>query len=141
MEIPQKMNGWIFQITSELGSRDHALNSSRFPSRFDRAPVYHRSSEIPTSDAMKFYRVVIYSIPHYSTKAIVKPMLEQAVMTDTSSLSRKTARSHEGNVDVEPPGSMDDSSMILIEIGVDDDEDICPILTIRRGAWSSTQPR
>ena len=38
---------------------------------------------------------------------------------DTSSLSRKTARSPEGNVDVEPPGSLDDSSMILIEIGVD----------------------
>ena len=37
---------------------------------------------------------------------------------DTSLLSRKTARSPEGNVDVEPPGSMDDSSMILIEIRV-----------------------
>ena len=41
---------------------------------------------------------------------------------DTSSLSRKTTRSPEGNVDVEPPGSLDDSSMILIEIGVDVDE-------------------
>ena len=38
---------------------------------------------------------------------------------DTSLLSRKIARSPEGNVDVEPPGSLDDSSMILIEIGVD----------------------
>ena len=37
---------------------------------------------------------------------------------DTSLLSRKIARSPEGNVDVEPPGSQDDSSMILIEIGV-----------------------
>ena len=39
MEIPQKINGWIFQITFEQGSRDHALNSSRFPSRLDRPPV------------------------------------------------------------------------------------------------------
>ena len=46
-------------------------------------------------------------------------MLEEVVVADTSSLSRKTARSLEGNVDVEPPSSMDDSSMILIEIGVD----------------------
>ena len=41
---------------------------------------------------------------------------------DTILLSRKTARSPEGNVDVEPPSSMDDSSMILIEIGVGVDE-------------------
>ena len=41
---------------------------------------------------------------------------------DTSLLSRKTARSPEGNVDVEPPSSMNDFSMILIEIGVDVDE-------------------
>ena len=40
----------------------------------------------------------------------------------TSLLSTKTARSPEGNVDVEPPSSMDDSSMILIEIGIDVDE-------------------
>ena len=74
--------------------------------------------------------VVVDLIPHNSTKGIVKAMLEEVVAVDTSLLSRKTARSHEGNVDVEPPGSMDDSSMILIEIGVDDDEDICPILMI-----------
>ena len=33
-----------------MGSGDHALNSSRFPSRFDRAPVYRRLSEIPPSE-------------------------------------------------------------------------------------------
>ena len=49
---------------------------------------------------------------------------------DTSLLSRKTARSPEGNVDVEPPSSMDDSSMILIEIGVDVDEGPHPNMTI-----------
>jgi len=51
-------------------------------------------------------------------------------MVDTTSLSRKIARSPEGNVDVEPPSSMDDSSMILIEIEVDVDEGPRPIMTI-----------
>ena len=68
---------------------------------------------------MKFFRVVVDSIPHNSTKAIVKTTLEEAVAADTSSLYRKTARSPEDNVDVEPLGSLDDSFMILIEIGVD----------------------
>ena len=68
---------------------------------------------------MKFSRVFVDSIPHKSTEAIVKTTLEEAVAADTSSLSRKTARSLEGNVDVEPPSSIDDSSVILIEIGVD----------------------
>ena len=42
---------------------------------------------------------------------------------------RKTGRSPEGNVDVEPPSSMDDSSMIMIEIGVDVDEVSCYVLS------------
>ena len=70
-------------------------------------------------NSTKFSRVVVGSILHYSTKAIVEPTLEEAVTVDTSLLSRKIARSPEGNVDLEPPGSLDDSSMILIEIGVD----------------------
>ena len=49
---------------------------------------------------------------------------------DTSSPSRKTAWSPKGSVDVEPPSSMDDSSMILIEIGVDVDEGPHPNMTI-----------
>ena len=60
---------------------------------------------------------------------------------DTSSLSRKTARSLEGNVDVEPPSSMDDSSMILIEIGVGVDEGLHPKMTIGGRAQSSVKPR
>ena len=56
-------------------------------------------------------------------------------------LSRKTAQSPEGNVDVEPPGSLDDSSMILIEIGVDVDEGPRPNMTIGGGAQSSVKPR
>ena len=64
---------------------------------------------------MKFSRVVIDSIPHNSTKAIH----EEVVAADTSSLSKKTVRSLEGNVDVEPPSSIGDSFVILIEIGVD----------------------
>ena len=60
---------------------------------------------------------------------------------DTNLLSRKTAWSPEGNVDVEPPSSMDDSSMILIEIGVCVDEDPHPNMTIRDGARSLVKPR
>ena len=60
---------------------------------------------------------------------------------DTSLLSRKTARSPEGNVDVEPPSSMDDSSMILIEIGVGVDEGPHPNMTIGGRAQSSVKPR
>ena len=67
--------------------------------------------------------------------------LEEAVAADTRSLSRKTARSPEGNVDVEPPSSMDDSSMILMEIGVDVAEGPHPNMTIRGGAQSSVKPR
>ena len=57
-------------------------------------------------------------------------MLEEVVAANTSSLFKKIARSPEGNVDVEPPSSMDDSSMILIEIGVDVDEGPHPNITI-----------
>ena len=60
---------------------------------------------------------------------------------DTSPLSRKTVRSPESNVDVEPPGSLDDSSMILIEIGVDVDEGPHPNMAIGGRAQSSVKPR
>ena len=89
----------------------------------------------------KFYRVVVDSIPHNSTEAIVKTTLEEAVVADTSSLSKKTARSPEGNVDVEPPNSIDDSSMTLIEIGVGIDEGPHPDMMIRGRAQSSVKPR
>ena len=70
-------------------------------------------------NSTKFSRVVVDSIPHNSTKAIVKAILEEVVAADTSSLSKKTARLLECNVDIERPSSIDDSSVILIEIGVD----------------------
>ena len=60
---------------------------------------------------------------------------------DTSLLSRKTARSPEGNVDVKSPSSMDDSSMILIEIVVDVDEGPRPNMTIGGRAHSSFKSR
>ena len=60
---------------------------------------------------------------------------------DTSLLSRKIARSPEGNVDVEPPSSMDDSSMILIEIGVGVDEGLHRNMKIGGRAQSSVKPR
>ena len=81
-------------------------------------------------NSTKFSRVVIDSIPYNSTEAIVKTTLEEAAAADTSLMSRKTARSPEGNVDVEPPGSMDDSSMILREIRVDVDEGHSPNMMI-----------
>ena len=60
---------------------------------------------------------------------------------DTSLLSKKTAQSPEGNVDVEPPSSMDDSSMILIEIGVGVDEGLHLNMTIGGRLQSSVKPR
>ena len=65
--------------------------------------------------------------------------LEEAVAADTSPLSRKIVRSPEGNVDIEPPSSMDDS-MILLEIGVGD-EGLHPNMTIGGRAQSSVKPR
>ena len=60
---------------------------------------------------------------------------------DTSLLSRKTTRSPEGNVDVEPLSSMDDSSMILIEIEVGVDEGLHPNITFGGRVQSSVKPR
>ena len=40
---------------------------------------------------MEFSRVVVDSIPHNSTKTIVKAILEEVVAADTSSLSKKTS--------------------------------------------------
>ena len=139
--VPQPFNGWIFQRTSELEAGHHTLNSSKFPSRFDRAPVYRGLPEILPSNSTKFSRVVVDSIPHNSTEAIVKMTLEEAVAADTSFLSKKTARSPQGNVDVEPPGSLDNSSMISIEIGVYVDEGPHSNMTIRGRAQSSVKPR
>ena len=60
---------------------------------------------------------------------------------NTSLLSRKTARSPEDNVDVEPPGSLDDSSMILVEIRVDVYKSPHPNMTIGGRAQSLVKPR
>ena len=100
----------------------------------DRRRLLHQN-------ATKFYSVVVDSIPHNSIGGIVKAMLREVVVADTSSLFGRTARSPEGNVDVEPPSSMDDSSMILIEIIVDVDE--VPRLNMMTGgrAQSSVKPR
>ena len=84
---------------------------------------------------------VVDVIPHYSTEAIVKPTLEEVVTANTNSLSIKTARPPEGNVDVEPSSSMDDSSMIMIEIGVDVEEGSHPNMMIGDGARSLVEPR
>ena len=62
-------------------------------------------------------------------------------MADTSSLPRKTAGPPEGNVDVEPSSSMDDSTMILIEIGVDVYKGPYPNMMIGGRAQSLVKPR
>ena len=90
---------------------------------------------------MKFCMVVVDSIPHNPTEAIVKAIPEEAVAADTSSLSIKTARPPEGDVNVEHSSSMDDSSMIMIEIGVDVEEGPHPNMTIGDGTRSSVKPR
>ena len=59
---------------------------------------------------MKFCMVVVDLIPHNSTEAIVKMTLEKVVAADTSSLSRKTAQSLKGNVDVEPPTAIGETA-------------------------------
>ena len=92
-------------------------------------------------NSTKFSSVVEDSILHNSAKAIIKKTLEEAVAADTSLLSRKTTRSPEGNVDVEPPGSLDDSSMILIDIGVDVYKGPHPNMTIGGRAQSLVEPR
>ena len=60
---------------------------------------------------------------------------------NTSSLSIKIAWPPEGNVDVEPPSSMDDSSMILIEIRVGVDEGLHPNMTIGDRVQFLVEPR
>ena len=85
--------------------------------------------------------VAVDLIPHNYTKGIIKAMLEDVVAVDTSSMSRKTARWPEGNVNVEPPSSGDNSSMIMIEIRVYVDEGPCPNMTIGGRAQSSVKPR
>ena len=84
---------------------------------------------------------VVDVIMHYFIEAIVKPTLEEVVTANTSSLSIKTTRLPEGNVDVEPSSSMDDSSMTMIEIGVDVEEGPRLNMTIRDGARSLVEPR
>ena len=85
--------------------------------------------------------VVVDVIPHYSTEEIIKLTLEEVVTANTSSLSIKIARPSEGNVDIEPSSSMDDSSMIMIEIGIVVEEGPRPNMMIGDGARSSVEPR
>ena len=108
MEILQKMNGWIFERTSELGSGDHALNSSRFSSRLSRPPVYQTSPEIPPSKGDEILQGCCILNSAQFHQRVHKSTPEETVAAKTSLLYRKIVRSHEGNVDDEPPGSMDD---------------------------------
>ena len=129
----KELPSWALE-TTPLTRLDSSLDLTGLRYIVDCQRFLHRNST-------KFSRVVVDSIPHNSTKAIIKATLEEAVAADTRSLSGKTARSLEGNVDVEPPSSMDDSSMILIEIGVGVDEGPRPNMTIGDRAQSSVKPR
>ena len=115
------MNGWIFQRTSELGSGDHALNSSRFLFRLDRPPVYHRSPEIPPSERDEILQgcYILNSAPSHRSNRQTDARGGGDSGYDFAVQKKKTARSLEGNVDGGPPSSIDDSSVILIEIRVD----------------------
>ena len=135
------MIGWILQRTSELDAGYHALNSSGFSSRFNRAPVYRRLSEIPPSELDEIlhgcYRL-------NSTQFHQRDRQSDALRGGGSGYKFavwRTARSPESNVDVEPPSSMDDSSMILIEIGVGVDEGPRLNMTIGGRTQSSVKPR
>ena len=139
--IPQPINGWIFQRTSELEAGHHALNSSRFPSRFDRAPAYHRLPEIPPSELDE----ILHGCCRLNSAQFHQRNHQSDARGGSGSgykfvVQKKTARSPEGNVDVEPPSSMDDSSTILREIGVDVDEGPRLNMTIGDGVRSSVEP-
>ena len=118
MGILQQINGWILQRTSELDAGYHALNSSGFSSRFNRAPVYRRLLEIPPSELDE----ILHGYCRLNSAQFHRRNRQSDARGGGGSgykfAVQKTAWSPEGNVDVEPPSSMDDSSMILIEIGV-----------------------
>ena len=139
--IPQPINGWIFQRTSELEAGHHALNSSRFPSRFDRAPVYRGLPEIPPSELDEIFQDCCRLNSAQFHQSDRQSDTRGGGGGRHKSAIQKTAQSPEGNVDVEPPGSLDDSSMILIEIGVDVDEGPHPNMTIGDRAQSLVEPR
>ena len=118
--IPQPINGWIFQRTSELEAVHHALNSSRFSSRFDRAPVYRGLPEIPSSELDEIFQGCcrLNSAQFHQSDR----------QSDTrgggggryeSTVQKKQHGRLRAMLTLSPRGSLDDSSMILIEIGVD----------------------
>ena len=129
----QGRSSWT--LNSPLQTRpDSHLDSTGLWYTGDRRRFLHRN-------ATEFYSVIVDSIPHNSTEAIVKKTLEEAVAADTSLMSRKTTRTPEGNVDIEPSSFMDDSSRILIAIGVDVDEGPHSNMMIGGRARSSVKPR
>jgi hypothetical protein len=110
MRIPQPMNGGIFQTMSELEAGHLALNSSRFTSRFDRAPVFRRSPKIPPSEYDEIlqghYRLNSAQFHQGNRQGDARGSGDD----EHESLSRKTARLLEDDVNIEPPSSMDDFS-------------------------------
>lgn len=124
------MNGLIFQRNSKIDAGLLAPNSSRFPSRFDRAQVYHRSPKIPPwkrDEILKgCYRLNSAQFHQRNRQSDSRGGGGRGYRLEVWK-NNTVAR---GNVDIEPPRSMDDSSMIIIEIGVDVDEGPHPNMMI-----------
>ena len=80
---------------------------------------------------MKFYWVVVDSIPHNSTEAIVKATLEEAGMGEDESTVQKTLHGRARvMLTLSPRAPWTNFSMISVEIKVVVDEDTRPILMI-----------
>ena len=109
MGIPQPMNGGIFQTMSKLEAQHLALNSSRFPSRFDRAPVFRRSPKIPPSeyDEILWGHYRLHSAQFHQSNR--QGDARGSEDDEHELLSRKTAWLLEDDVDIEPPITVDDS--------------------------------
>ena len=105
--IPQAFNGWIFQRTSKLGAGEHALNSSRFPSRFDRALVYRRLPEIPPSKHDKILHICSRLSSAQFHQSNCQSDARGGRNSEDESAVKKTTRLREDEVDVEPPSSME----------------------------------
>ena len=139
--ISQPINGWIFQRKSELEAGHHALNSSGFSSRFNAALVYRRLPEIPPSELDEIFQGWCRLNSAQFHRSNRQSDARGGVDGGCKFAVQKNSSLPEGNVDVEPPGSLDDSSMILTEIGVDVDEGPHPNMTIGGRAQSLVEPR
>ena len=141
MGILQLISGWIFQRTSELDAGHPAPNSSGFSSRFNTAPVYRRLPKIPPSELDEIFQGSFRFNSALFHRSNRRTDVQGGGDDGRKFAIQKNSTVAQGNIDVEPPGSLDDSSMILMEIGVDVDEGPNPNMTIGGRAQSLVEPR